>query len=325
MSIETVSHSSAARKGCYLRVLSGPVATVPAMTMNLPGMTGVSVVWTDMVSAVATGVAALAALATLVVAILAVRYTRTQLADARSHTQQQLIESRKSTQQQLDETRNAAQLQLDEARDLRRAQAAPYVVIYARPHDEISGTLIDLVIENTGNTGARDITFTSTPPLIRTDGHGGSQPVQLPDPLPFLAPHQSWRTFWDAGTTRRGTDLESRFTVTAAYTDTLGERRQEQFVLDLDQFRPRMYPDERTVHHIGKAVEDLAGTVKAWSHRDDVVRVATYDGAEFDQQQARDAAKQQAVAEELRAAFEGKVATTSDDITDQTPDDKPPA
>jgi len=74
--------------------------------------------------------------------------------------------------------------------------------------------------------------------------------VRLPDPLPLLAPHQSWRTLWDAGTTRRGTGLESRFTVTAIYTDSLGTGHSEQFILDLDQFLPRLYPDERTVHHI---------------------------------------------------------------------------
>lgn len=248
--------------------LSDPVATVPTMTWTqqtpVP-VDGAGPSWAEVVSAVGAGVAAVTALATLIVAIVAVRYTKTQLTDARRYTR----------------------LQLDEAQRLRREQAAPYVVVYARPHDEVSAALVDLVIENVGSTGARDVRIASTPPLVRTDPVGGSQPVGIPDLIPFLAPHQSWRTFWDSGPARNGIDLPARFTVTATYTDSFCAEHSEQFVLDLDQFLPRLYADERTVHHLGKAVEDLAGTMKAWSRRDDVVRVATYDGTAFDQERAR--------------------------------------
>lgn len=239
--------------------MSDPVATVLTVTWtqqtSVPaGGAGPS--WAEVVSAVGAGVAALAALATLIVAIVAVRYAKTQLTDARSY----------------------ARLQLDEAQQLRREQAAPYVVVYARPHDEVSPALVDLVIENVGSTGARDVRIASTPPLVRTDPVGGSQPVGIPGLIPFLAPHQSWRTFWDSGPARKGVDLPAVFTVTASYIDSFGAEHSEHFVLDLDQFLPRLYTDERTVHHLGKAVEDLAGTMKAWSRRDGVVRLRPTTG-----------------------------------------------
>lgn len=90
--------------------LSDPVATVLTMTwiQQTPvPVDGAGPSWAEVVSAVSAGIAALTALATLIVAIVAVRYTKTQLTDARRY----------------------ARLQLDEAQQLRREQAAPYVVV----------------------------------------------------------------------------------------------------------------------------------------------------------------------------------------------------
>lgn len=282
--------------------MSGAVATVPAMTTTLRGAVpaaSAGVAWTDVVAAAGAAVAALAALATLVVAIVAVRYTRVQLHDARQY----------------------AKGQLDESRRLRREQAAPYVIVYARTRDEISPTIVEVVVENLGTTGARDVALASSPALVRTDQTaGGSQPVALPELIPFLAPHQSWRTFWDSAIARSESDLETRFTVTATYTDSFGTEHHEDFVLDWDQFTPRMYSNERTVHHIGKAVEDLAGTIKAWSRRNDIVRVATYDGAAFDERQARRKADRRAAhAELVRKLMPPTSGDTASDIVEDDP------
>lgn len=264
------------------------LASVPTMSLLLAepvlaatgaaGGAGGGARWTDVISAVGAGVAALAAVATLAVAIIAARYAKGQVDSARG--------------------------QLEEARTLRREQARPYVVVYAITRDNISPQLVDLVIENLGTTGARDVTITSFPALVRTDGGGGSQEVAVPEAMPFLAPRQLWRTYWDSAIARKDSGLPSRFEVTVAYTDTVGQRQQEAFVLDWRIFVGRMFPTEKTVHHVGKALEGMADTLAAWSQQDDVLRVATYDGAEHDERLAREAAEAKARREDARQRHE---------------------
>lgn len=234
--------------------------------------------WTDVASALGSDVAAIAALATLAVAIVAARYAKGQVDSARG--------------------------QLEEARTLRREQARPYVVVYAITRDNISPQLVDLVIENLGTTGAREVTITSSPTLVRTDSVGGSQEVALPEAMPFLAPRQLWRTYWDSAVARKDSGLPSRFEVTVAYTDTVGQRQQEVFILDWRIFVGRMFPTEKTVHHVGEALEGMADTLAAWSQQGDVVRVATYDGVEHDERLAREAAEAEATREECRQRYE---------------------
>jgi hypothetical protein len=82
--------------------------------------------WTDVVSAIGAIVAAVAAVATVVVAIVAALYAKRQLTGLR-------------------EQLTVAGAQLDEARTLRREQAQPYVVAYARPNPVHSET-IDIVV-----------------------------------------------------------------------------------------------------------------------------------------------------------------------------------
>ncbi|TXR55765.1 hypothetical protein [Quadrisphaera setariae] len=183
-----------------------------------------------------------------------------------------------------------AREQLEEARSLRREQAQPYVVAYARTRDEVSPHQLEVVLENLGATGARNVVVTSAPPLVRTDpATGGAEPVALPYLLPFLAPSQRWQTYWDSGPELVASNLPQRFEVTVAYDDSFGDHHQEVFVLDWSVFVPRLFSGERTVHHLGKALEDLAKTMKAWSSKNEVVRVATYDGEDFDRKRAREA------------------------------------
>ena len=82
---------------------------------------------------------------------------------------------------------------------------------------------------------------------------------------------------------------------------------------------PRAWIEERTVHHIGKALENLAGTVKTWSKRSDVVRVASYDGAALDERQTRQKAERHAAFLEMHRQA---TTSTSDDRTEEPTDDE---
>jgi len=273
-----------ADKGRYLPLVSGVaanVARVPSLVASVPAVVSTGAptgpLWTDVASAWAAITAAFFALATFVVAVVAASYAKGQVAGARA--------------------------QLGQARELAEEQARPYVVIYTRTRDEISPHLVDLVIENLGVTGARDVTITAIPPLTRSEpgataGSGG-EAVALPAAVPFLAPRQRWQTYWDSGLQRKDSGLPDRFAVTISYRDSRAAQHSEVFVLDWNTYIGRMWPTEKTVHHAAVALGEVAGTLSAWANRDDVVRVATYDGEDLDRRQARESARRHREHQEL--------------------------
>ena len=177
--------------------------------------------------------------------------------------------------------------QIKEARALRREQARPYVVVYAEIH-AISGHLVDIVIANLGATGATDVRVTCDRPLQRSGASGAE--VHLPESLPFLAPGQHWRTFWDSAPDRKKADLVERYEVSTVYTDSLGIEHTTASVLDWASVYGRTFIDEKTVHHAVKELGKIAEVLGTWPHHGEVVKVATYDGGEYDAQQAETAA-----------------------------------
>lgn len=177
--------------------------------------------------------------------------------------------------------------QIKEARSLRREQARPYVVVYAEINP-ISGHLVDIVIANLGATGATDVRVTCDQPLERS-GRLGAE-VHLPESLPFLAPGQHWRTFWDSAPDRKEAELVERYEISTIYTDSLGVEHTTASVLDWASVYGRTFIDEKTVHHAVKELEKIAKVLGTWPHLGEVVKVATYDGAKYDAEQTKTAA-----------------------------------
>ena len=229
--------------------------------------------WTDTASAVGALVAAGAA---VVVAVVAARYAKKQVEGVRD--------------------------QLAEARSLRREQAQPYVVVSAVPN-RVSPHAVEIVIQNLGTTGARDVHIACSPPLVRTDQRGGAERVRLPEAIPFLAPGQEWRTFWDNDVERsRGVyGLPDRYDITATYTDSFGTTHTTSSVLDWSVFRQRMWLTEKTVHNVAKTLESIDKTLKALARADRIQRVAAYDGPELDRRRAQEHAESMRELEELEA------------------------
>lgn len=156
--------------------------------------------------------------------------------------------------------------QLNEARRVRREQAQAYVVVYAQALDRISPKVIEIIIENVGTTGAHGVTITSTPPLQRSAEQAPE--VILSTPIPFLAPRQQLRTYWDNTEQRsRNETLPDKHEVAVTFTDTFKEKHTDVFVLDWAIFGKRMFTVEKTTHHAAKALEDIAGTLKKRSSR----------------------------------------------------------
>jgi hypothetical protein len=245
-----------------------------AVTAVVPAATDPS--WTDIAAAAGALVAALAAVATVIVAVVAARYAKKQVDGVRD--------------------------QLTEARALRREQAQPYVVVSAVPN-RVSPHAVEIVIQNLGTTGARDVRIACSPPLVRTDQLGGAEQVRLPEVIPFLAPGQEWRTFWDHGVERGRDiyDLPDRYDITATYTDSFDTSHTTPSMLDWSVFRQRMWVTERTVHDAAKTLESIDKTLKALTRADRIQRVATYDGPELDRQHAEEAEESLRQLKELEA------------------------
>jgi len=242
--------------------------------------------WTDVVSAIGAGVAAVAAVATVVVAIVAALYAKRQLGGLRD----QLA---------------VASAQLDEARTLRREQAQPYVVVSA-VNNRVTPHVSEVVIQNLGTTGARDVRISCSPPLVRTDQRGGAQEVRLPEVIPFMAPGQEWRTFWDHGVERARDiyDLPDRYEVTVTYRDSFGEPHRTPSVLDWGVFRHRMWTTEKTVHHATKELEQIRTALQSLAGPRRIQRVAVYDGPQRD----RDAAEEEKESMRHLAEIDAEVA-----------------
>jgi hypothetical protein len=238
---------------------------VPAVVPPGGGATS----WTDVVgagaavlAALAGVVAALTAVGTLIatvgavaVAVVAARYAKGQVDGARA--------------------------QLEEARDLRREQAQPYVVVYAEA-DSTAPHFVDVVIKNLGATGAYDLRVTCSPTLMSADPDGGAPEVLTLPRLPFLAPGQEWRTFWDSTIEREEANLPDRYALTATYADSSGPLPPTPSVLDWSTFRHRTWLERKTVHHAAASIAGIETALKGWVKSDKVIRVATYDGPERD-------------------------------------------
>lgn len=216
---------------------------------------------------------------TLIVAIVAARYAKGQLAGLRD---QLTVASGQLT---------VATDQLEEARRLRREQAQPYVVLSAEPN-QTTPEVVEVVIRNFGTTGASGVTIACTPPLVRTDHAGGAQPVKLPEAIPFLAPGQEWRTFWDHGSERSKEiyDLPTRHDVIVTFTDSFGDVHETPSVLDWSIFVPRMFLTVKTTHHAVKQLEKIVTQLGKLTAPGRVGKVAVYDGPKFDQDRAAEEA-----------------------------------
>ncbi|MCZ2807558.1 hypothetical protein O2W18_20830 [Modestobacter sp. VKM Ac-2983] len=264
----------------YLRVLAvGPSSYSPGMaTTDVVPTDPASdpIPWTDVLSAWSALGAAIFGGLTLLVALIAAYYAKGQLDGLRRSL---TVASGQLT---------VASDQLEEARTLRREQAQPYVVMSAVPNQAMP-EFIEVVIQNLGTTGARDVIISCTPPLVRTDQEDRAQEVKLPGTIPFLAPGQEWRTFWDQGRERseeRYDHLPTRHDVSITYTDSFDEVHTTPSVLDWGVFTSRQWMVEKGVHQAVGHLEKISKDLHKLAVPQQMTKVAVYDGPQVDQKRA---------------------------------------
>ena len=116
--------------------------------------------------------------------------------------------------------------QLREARRLRVAQAQPYVVVDVEP-SVVSRRILNLVIRNTGQTLARDVTIRFDPPLRSTLDAEGFPPAKfraLLNGIPVLPPGREYQIMLDSSVDRYQAEFPDRYTVIVSFRDRDGRK-----------------------------------------------------------------------------------------------------
>ncbi|TWP32858.1 hypothetical protein [Leekyejoonella antrihumi] len=159
----------------------------------------------------------------------------------------------------------------DQAESARRAQleaSRPYVIATVQP-SAASRHLFDLEVRNIGRRPALNVTLRLDPPPKRareTEGLEIAKIKMLNEPITMIAPDQKLRAFYDNHIERKDAeDLPSSHEVSLTYEDTSGRTYTEHSVIDLEAMRGTMFTDVKTVHNIGKSLDEIGKILKAAS------------------------------------------------------------
>jgi hypothetical protein len=177
-----------------------------------------------------------------------------------------------------------ARASLREAARLRKAQAQPYVAVFA-DESPASFAVIDLVVKNFGSTAAKDIRVEFDPELTRAAP--GEATVNIPAVIPTLVPGQEWRTLWDTVMARGASDLPANYAATVSFDDSWGERYTINSVLDWSAVTVRDVVEVHTLHDAIDTLKTIAATLQGWNERALVgpgLRVSAWSGEELDRQ-----------------------------------------
>lgn len=151
-----------------------------------------------------------------------------------------------------------------QARQLADEVARPYVVAFVEP-DPTDPEMIDVVVRNFGQTGAEDVRIEVSPPMqsAALGEDNAPEAVSAPELLRFLAPGQEWRTFWDAGSSRRGSDLPDLHDAVVRYRDSRNQVHETASVLDFESQKGRTWVARKTIHHAASSLKEIEKAVKS--------------------------------------------------------------
>lgn len=159
----------------------------------------------------------------------------------------------------------------DQTEAMRRAQleaSRPYVIVATQP-SAASRHLFDLVVRNIGHRPALNVTVQLDPPPKRareTEGLEIAKAKMLSEPITMIAPDQELRAFYDSHIDRKNADgLPSSHAAALRYEDTSGHVYTEQSIVDLEAMRGTMFTDVKTVHDIGKSLDEIKKVIDAAS------------------------------------------------------------
>ncbi|MDT3440979.1 hypothetical protein [Pseudofrankia sp. BMG5.37] len=153
----------------------------------------------------------------------------------------------------------AAEEQTEIQRQLRIDAAQPYVWVDVRP-DETVGTLLNLIVGNSGPTVALNVTVAVDPPLASIDqmrDRAHAAQVRLAEGISSLAPGRSLT--WPLG---QGFNLipesgREAFTFTVKADGPFGTIPEVSYTVDLSDFRGVMHRPTGSLHEITQAIKSI--------------------------------------------------------------------
>ena len=169
-----------------------------------------------------------------------------------------------------------AWLQVRHARQLREDQAQPFVIVSFRP-SAVWGHAINLVVENIGNTVAKNVRITFDQPLVskaRSMDINDSQLIK--EGIHVMPPSMKIETLFDLAHERYGTDLPMVYMATVSYQGIRGKRETMEYALDMGVFYGLEALTEYGMHHAAKSLKEIERTFKTWT-RSGRLRVSTSD------------------------------------------------
>jgi len=158
--------------------------------------------------------------------------------------------------------------QVGEARRLREAQARPFVIVDFEPT-----WLLQLVVQNIGQTAAQDVVMRFDPPLDSSmpKPHPWEESSAFTHGIPLLPPHRTIRVDFDTAHSVYSDDFPYplRYDVSVTYRGSEAQSRpyRDRYVLDLNIFRGTRLP-EAGLPEIAKGIAAIKSAIDSASRRD---------------------------------------------------------
>lgn len=192
--------------------------------------------------------------------------TAAQLQQNQAAATLQLEQNRLLAAQQLEQDRLALQDQLAHAAETARDQSRPYVLLSVAVGDQ-GFAAIDLVLENAGQTAARDVLIQVDPPLVRAreDADSEMKAARIFErPVPMLPPGYRLVSWLDSAVERfeRKGELPDEHRVTIQYNDGRGNDYREESVIDLTLWDGLMFGQRYGLHEAAKALKEINQLLK---------------------------------------------------------------
>ncbi|WP_375425258.1 hypothetical protein [uncultured Friedmanniella sp.] len=173
-----------------------------------------------------------------------------------------------------------AVVQVLQARRLRREQAQPFVVVDFESSPAWQNA-IELVIQNTGTTVARDVHVMFDPPLESTEHHPGysiADSVLVKTGIPTMPPGKRISALFDISHERKKSGLPLTYSATVTFKDFRGKVQTPlKYVLDLNFLFGLMRFTEYGVHDAARALREMQQTMAKWTSHFNNLRVYTVD------------------------------------------------
>ncbi|MET7291915.1 hypothetical protein ABZS79_07190 [Streptomyces griseoloalbus] len=158
-----------------------------------------------------------------------------------------------------------AKQQVDLARQLREEQAQPFVVVDFADNP-VTRKGIDFVVENMGQTLAKNVKITVDPPFSSTLDSAGYPLRDAPlitQGIPSLPPRKRITALFDMAPQRYAAELPMKYTVTVRFEDSHGGAQEPlTYILDLSVRHNLLYPTEYGISDAAEALREVSKTLK---------------------------------------------------------------